>query len=180
MRCRGMAKIARKPAKKKPGTRTTARKRTTANRWSAHATKHSDVLDLESGVFTWKDPGRIAASLKRSAEARSRRKADPLPFGPVDADVLYQSRRQESARSPQERAAPGQGQAARGVPPRSRLANKQTSGITKTDRRALAFIRSFVIVYLRSWHVIPLTLAALILVTYQPKAGIRARSRTAV
>jgi Protein of unknown function (DUF3175) len=28
-------------------------------------------------VFTWKDPKRIAASLKRSAERSRRRKADP-------------------------------------------------------------------------------------------------------
>jgi hypothetical protein len=28
-------------------------------------------------VFTWRDPGRIAASLKRSAERSRRRKADP-------------------------------------------------------------------------------------------------------
>jgi hypothetical protein len=40
-------------------------------------TKHSNALDLEGGVFSWKDPARIAASLKRSAEASTRRKADP-------------------------------------------------------------------------------------------------------
>jgi hypothetical protein len=41
-------------------------------------TKHSDALDLEGGVFTWRDPKRIAASLKRSAETSKRRKADPF------------------------------------------------------------------------------------------------------
>jgi Protein of unknown function (DUF3175) len=46
-------------------------------RWSARVTKHSDALDLTSGVFTLKDPKRIAASLKRSAERSKRRKADP-------------------------------------------------------------------------------------------------------
>src|SRR5258706_7695531 len=45
--------------------------------WSGHVTKHSNALDLEPGVFTWKDPKKIAASLKRSAEASSRRKAAP-------------------------------------------------------------------------------------------------------
>ena len=40
-------------------------------------TEHSNALDLEKGVFTLKDPKRIAASLKRSAEASHRRKADP-------------------------------------------------------------------------------------------------------
>lgn len=44
-------------------------------RWSADVTKHSNALDLDRGVFTWKDPARIAASLKRSAESSKRRKA---------------------------------------------------------------------------------------------------------
>lgn len=35
-------------------------------------------MDLEEGVFTWKDPHKIALSLKRSAEASSRRKAEPF------------------------------------------------------------------------------------------------------
>jgi len=46
-------------------------------RWSARVTRESNALDLDAGVFTWKDPARIAASLKRSAEASSRRKAEP-------------------------------------------------------------------------------------------------------
>lgn len=47
------------------------------NRWSQDVTEHSDALDLEKGVFNYEDPKRIAASLKRSAEASTRRKADP-------------------------------------------------------------------------------------------------------
>ncbi|MFE5308241.1 DUF3175 domain-containing protein [Isoptericola sp. NPDC056605] len=43
-------------------------------RWSQDVTEHSDALDLEDDVFTWDDPARIAASLKRSAEASDRRK----------------------------------------------------------------------------------------------------------
>lgn len=46
-------------------------------RWSQDVTEHSDALDLEEGVFTFKDPKKIAASLKRSAESSKRRKADP-------------------------------------------------------------------------------------------------------
>jgi hypothetical protein len=46
--------------------------------WSAQVTRSSDALDLEAGVFTWDDPRRIARSLKRSAEASTRRKADPF------------------------------------------------------------------------------------------------------
>src|SRR5581483_2682753 len=47
-------------------------------RWSQQVTEHSNALDLEPGVFTLKDPKQIAASLKRSAEASKRRKADPF------------------------------------------------------------------------------------------------------
>lgn len=46
--------------------------------WSLQVTRHSNALDLEPGVFTWDDPRRIAASLKRSAEISRRRKADPF------------------------------------------------------------------------------------------------------
>jgi hypothetical protein len=46
--------------------------------WSHKVTKQSDALDLESGVFTWKNPKRIAQSLKRSAERSKRRKAKPF------------------------------------------------------------------------------------------------------
>jgi hypothetical protein len=46
-------------------------------RWSGRVTRESDALDLDNGVFTWKDPRRIARSLKRSAERSRRRKADP-------------------------------------------------------------------------------------------------------
>jgi hypothetical protein len=50
---------------------TTARKK----RWSQQVTEKSDALDLDKGVFTWKNPKRIAASLKRSAEHSMRRKS---------------------------------------------------------------------------------------------------------
>ena len=43
-------------------------------RWSQHVTEHSDALSLDKGVFTSRDPKRIAASLKRSAEKSRRRK----------------------------------------------------------------------------------------------------------
>lgn len=48
------------------------------SRWSQKVTETSAALDLEPGVFTWDDPKRIAASLKRSAEASTRRKGSPL------------------------------------------------------------------------------------------------------
>jgi hypothetical protein len=46
-------------------------------RWSSEVTRTSRALVLEGGVFTWDDPKRIAASLKRSAEASTARKAEP-------------------------------------------------------------------------------------------------------
>jgi len=46
--------------------------------WSGHVTKESNALDLESSVFTWKDPKRIARSLKESAESSQRRKGTPF------------------------------------------------------------------------------------------------------
>ena len=60
--------VSKRAAKAKPATK----------RWSQNVTEHSDALDLERGVFTLKDPKEIAASLKRSAEASKRRKADPF------------------------------------------------------------------------------------------------------
>jgi hypothetical protein len=47
-------------------------------RWSGRVTRESNALDLEEGVFTWDDPKRIAASLKRSADGSRRRKSPPF------------------------------------------------------------------------------------------------------
>ena len=41
-------------------------------------TEHSDALTLDKGVFALRDPKRIAASLKRSAERSRRRKSSPF------------------------------------------------------------------------------------------------------
>jgi len=49
-----------------------------SDRWSARVTRESRALVLEDGVFTWKDPGRIARSLKHSADTSKARKASPL------------------------------------------------------------------------------------------------------
>jgi Protein of unknown function (DUF3175) len=46
--------------------------------WSHEVTKTSNALDLDRSVFTWKDPKKIARSLKRSAERSKRRKAKPF------------------------------------------------------------------------------------------------------
>jgi hypothetical protein len=47
------------------------------DRWSGDVTTHSNALDLEEGVFTWDDPVKIAASLRKSAERSTRRKSSP-------------------------------------------------------------------------------------------------------
>jgi hypothetical protein len=52
-------------------------RRSSARYWSARVTRESDALDLERGVFKLKDPRRIAASLKRSAQRSRRRKSEP-------------------------------------------------------------------------------------------------------
>jgi hypothetical protein len=46
-------------------------------KWSQTITNKSNSLDLEEGVFTWKDPHKIALSLKRSAEQSTRKTVDP-------------------------------------------------------------------------------------------------------
>jgi phosphoenolpyruvate carboxylase len=51
--------------------------KSSTKRWSQQVTEHSDALDLERDVFTLNDPKKIAASLKRSAEASHRRKSEP-------------------------------------------------------------------------------------------------------
>jgi hypothetical protein len=76
----------RKPAARKDTGNPTAPKATSAwskstakrklpKRWSQRVTRESDALDLKRGVFKLTDPKKIAASLKRSAERSSRRKA---------------------------------------------------------------------------------------------------------
>jgi hypothetical protein len=71
----------RKPARRKPAAHKSARRKATrrssSRRWSARVTRESDALDLKGGVFKLRDPKRIAASLKRSAERSHRRKSDP-------------------------------------------------------------------------------------------------------
>ncbi len=51
--------------------------RSKRRRWSGEVTRHSNALDLKRNVFKQRSPRRIALSLKRSAEASTRRKAMP-------------------------------------------------------------------------------------------------------
>lgn len=50
----------------------------TSRNWSSKVTNESNALDLEDGVFTWKDPVKIALSLKKSADESTRRKSEPF------------------------------------------------------------------------------------------------------
>jgi hypothetical protein len=63
-------KRSRRPANRQP--------QGSLRRWSGRVMKTSDALDLEPGIFTQRSPRAIAASLKRSALASSRRKAEPF------------------------------------------------------------------------------------------------------
>ena len=74
--------MARTAAKKKKAAKTSHARRKGAarrggRRWSQHVTETSDALDLQKGVFSLRDPKKIAASLKPSAERSKRRKANP-------------------------------------------------------------------------------------------------------
>ena len=68
-------KTARKSVRKARTSKSAAK--TTPRKWSQEVTEHSDALDLRTGVFTLKDPKKIAASLKASAEHSRRRKSGP-------------------------------------------------------------------------------------------------------
>jgi hypothetical protein len=54
------------------------KKESAPNRWSQHVTETSNALTLEDGVFKLKSARKVAESLKRSADASDRRKAEPF------------------------------------------------------------------------------------------------------
>jgi uncharacterized protein DUF3175 len=62
-------------ARRKAGAQKTATRKTSSRRWSQRVTERSDALDLDRGVFKQTSAKKIAASLKRSAERSTRRKA---------------------------------------------------------------------------------------------------------
>ena len=100
------------PRRKPARGRKTARGKATRY-WSARVTKESGALDLEGGVFSLKDPKRIAASLKRSAERSRRRKAEPYRSA-LSMLVFYINR------------------AGKKLP----ASRRRTAGCSKTSRRA--------------------------------------------
>jgi hypothetical protein len=67
------------PVKKKAAKKTAKKKKAAKPRkWSAKVTATSDALDLQGNIFKSKDPKKIAASLKRSAEKSKRKKSGPF------------------------------------------------------------------------------------------------------
>ena len=66
---------ARKAARKPAARRKATIRKSSSKRWSQRVTQQSDALDLKHGVFKLTSAKKIAASLKRSAERSSRRKA---------------------------------------------------------------------------------------------------------
>lgn len=55
-----------------------AKSKKPAKKWSAKVTDHSNAMDLEQDIFKSKNPDKIAASLKHSAEESHRRKTSPF------------------------------------------------------------------------------------------------------
>lgn len=45
--------------------------------WSQQITANSNALDLEEGLFTWKNPKKIALSLQQAALKSHRKKGTP-------------------------------------------------------------------------------------------------------
>lgn len=52
-------------------------KKESIKKWSQEVTEHSHALELEEGVFTWKNPNKIAKSLKKSALNSTHRRSTP-------------------------------------------------------------------------------------------------------
>ncbi len=68
----------KKPAPKTSAIKKTASKKSAPKKWSKSVTEHSDAMDLEHDIFKSKDPKKIAASVKKSAEESKRKKAGPF------------------------------------------------------------------------------------------------------
>ena len=71
------SRTTRKATNRDTGTtrRTRSAHNASPKRWSQRVTRESDALDLKRGIFKLTSAKKIAASLKRSAERSSRRKA---------------------------------------------------------------------------------------------------------
>ena len=101
---KGTASKGRTARKGRRGRQSSSARRTrSGRRWSRHVTEHSDALTLEKGVFTSRDPKRIAASLKRSAEKSRRRKTSPFRSA-LSMLTFYINRAGKSLPAPRKKA----------------------------------------------------------------------------
>src|SRR5436309_316503 len=66
-----------KKTRDRPARTTLGITKTQPRYWSGAVTRNSNALDLEPAVFKRRTPKEIAQSLKRSAEASTRRKGTP-------------------------------------------------------------------------------------------------------
>ena len=64
-----------------------------SKRWSQEVTRHSGALER---LFTLKDPKKIAASLKRSAQASTRPKSEPINRAGKRIDKAERARREKA------------------------------------------------------------------------------------
>ena len=70
--------VQKKAATKKGAAKKPATKKAAPKKWSKSVTEHSNALDLDKDIFKSKDPKKMAASLKTSAEKSKRRKTGPF------------------------------------------------------------------------------------------------------
>jgi hypothetical protein len=103
--------------------------------WSGEATRKSNALDLESGVFTPADPHEIALSLKRSAERSRRRKGTPYQSA-MSMLTFYINRAGKDLPERQKHARTRQDRVAQGLWPRVRKSS-ESSRWPKTDSAPL-------------------------------------------
>ncbi|HVN45034.1 MAG TPA: DUF3175 domain-containing protein [Steroidobacteraceae bacterium] len=97
-----MSYVKRRSQRRSSPRRSRTTSKPDVHRWSAQVMNRSDALDLEPGVFTQRSARAIAASLKRSALASRRRKAEP--FRSAMSMLSFHINRSGSALSPERRA----------------------------------------------------------------------------
>ena len=109
-----MAKTRHKPAQQRSVRRKSIR-RGSSRRWSARVTRESDALDLKRGVFARPRSQAHCRIAETLGGAQPPAQVGSLPIRPIDAHVLYQSRRQEPTRRTAQDAATRQDRIAQAV-----------------------------------------------------------------
>ncbi len=89
--------------------------------WSRDVTETSNALDLDSGVFANDDPKAIARSSEAIRRAKQAKEELVVSLRDVDADLLHQSRREESSPQATARSGTSEGGAARRIRPHMKI-----------------------------------------------------------